>query len=258
MDWRLIRDGAFSGAWNMARDEALLCKQEVNTAPVLRFYDWNPACISLGRLQKDISFISHPSPLNWVRRPTGGRAVLHQHEITYCAVVHESHLPRASRSVIGAYNWLSTGFIAGLETLGVSAQLSTAHGRSAVVADNCFQAAAQCDFVVDGRKLIGAAQCRRHGVILQHGAILLEIDEQAWRVAVGGAMGDAVSLRDLGIRQSRETIVEALAEGLARSWNVSLQVSEMSDAEVELASRLHIQKYSCDAWNLSGRANLEL
>lgn len=256
-NWRLIREGAFSGAWNMARDEALLLNQDATTSPVLRFYDWNPSCISLGRLQKDTSFIPTDTAFDWVRRPTGGRAVLHQHEITYCAVIHESYLPRESRSVIGAYNWLSTGFIAGLQTLGVQAQLSAAHARSATVADNCFRAAAQCDFLVDGRKLIGAAQCRNHGVILQHGAILLEIDSQAWSGVFGDVMNDAVSLRSLGVEASRETIVEALAQGLARSWNVALCDSQLNDTEVELASRLHSSKYSNAEWNLYGRAGVK-
>ena len=253
-NWRLIREGAFSGAWNMARDEALLLKQDATTTPVLRFYDWNPACISLGRLQKDTTFIPPDTGFDWVRRPTGGRAVLHQHEITYCAVIHESYLPRESRSVIGAYNWLSAGFIAGLQAFGVQAQLSSAHGRHAPVADNCFRAAAQCDFLVDGRKLIGAAQCRNHGVILQHGAILLEIESQAWSTVFGDVMEDAVSLRSLGVYAPRGNIVEALAHGLASQWNLSLCDSHLSDAEEELASCLHLGKYSDDEWNLYGRA----
>lgn len=256
-NWRLIREGAFSGAWNMARDEALLLKQDATAAPVLRFYDWNPACISLGRLQKDTTFIPADTQFDWVRRPTGGRAVLHQYEITYCAVIHESYLPRESRSVIGAYNWLSAGFIAGLETLGVQAQLSSAHRRHAGVADNCFRAAAQCDFLVDGRKLIGAAQCRNHGVILQHGALLLEIDKKAWHQVFGDAMDDAVSLRSLGIEASRDTIVEALGEGLARSWNIALNESQLNEAELELASRLHLGKYSDWEWNLHGQSRVK-
>ncbi len=256
-NWRLIREGTFSGAWNMARDEALLLNQDATTSPVLRFYDWDPACISLGRLQKDTSFIPADTVFDWVRRPTGGRAVLHQYEITYCAVIHESYLPRESRSVIGAYNWLSTGFIAGLQTLGVQAELSAAHARNAAVADNCFRAAAQCDFLVDGRKLIGAAQCRNHGVILQHGAILLEIDPHSWGGVFGDVMDDAVSLRSLGVTASREAIVEALGGGLAQSWDVALLDSQLNDAELELASCLHSGKYSTAEWNFSGRTNVK-
>ncbi|MEO6907921.1 MAG: hypothetical protein ABI210_08530, partial [Abditibacteriaceae bacterium] len=84
-NWRLIQHGAATGAWNMAVDEALLEGARDSGIPVLRFYSWDPACISLGRLQK-VPEVVRRSIFDWVRRPTGGRAVLHQHEVTYCAV----------------------------------------------------------------------------------------------------------------------------------------------------------------------------
>src|SRR5262245_7678235 len=88
--WRLIRDGAAAGAWNMAVDEALLrCQLEEGSAPVLRFYSWQPACLSLGRLQRQ----PPPAGVETVRRPTGGRAVWHQHEITYSVVFPLEALP---------------------------------------------------------------------------------------------------------------------------------------------------------------------
>ena len=250
--WRLILDGEYSGAWNMARDEALLNSADASTPPVLRFYDWNPACVSIGRLQK--KFAASPD-FDFVRRPTGGRAVLHQHEITYCAVLHREHLPCESRSVLGAYHWLSRGFIAGLEALGVRAELSTkSAGRSTPSAANCFQNAAQCDFVVDGRKLIGASQCRRNDVILQHGSILLKVDESAWRRGLGGendltAMQAAVSLRQLGVLQSRQEIVFALCEGMRLVWNIEWERSPFSDKETHIAAQLHAAKYALAAWN---------
>ena len=254
VNWRLIFDGDYSGAWNMARDEALLNGADASTPPVLRFYDWSPACVSIGRLQKNFA----PSPdFDFVRRPTGGRAVLHQHEITYCAVLHREHLPPESRSVLGAYQWLSRGFIAGLETLGVRAELSTrAAQRSTRDGANCFQNAAQCDFVVDHRKLIGASQCRRNDVILQHGSILLEVDEAAWRRAVGGendlpSMQAAVSLRQLGVLQPRREIVFALCEGMRAVWNIEWERSQFSDRETQIAAQLHGVKYALAAWNES-------
>jgi lipoate-protein ligase A len=258
VNWRLILDGEYSGAWNMARDEALLLCQDESTPLVLRFYSWNPACVSLGRLQKNFDFSRLKSTsFDVVRRPTGGRAVLHQHEITYCAVIHEQHLPRESRSVIGAYEWLSAGFIAGLESLGVRAQLSPARckdvARSAAAAVNCFNAAAQCDFLVDGRKLIGAAQCRKEGVILQHGALLLEVDEAAWQSALG-AMEGAVSLRSLGVLASREEIIAALCRGMERTRDTAFERSVLSRAEHQVASRLHAHKYSSPAWNERGQS----
>jgi lipoate-protein ligase A len=253
--WRLIRDQEYSGAQNMARDEALLLCHRENSAPVLRFYNWNAPCVSIGRLQKNFDFSrAHNAGYQVVRRPTGGRAVLHQNEITYCAVVHASHLPRESRSVIGAYNWLSAGFIAGLQTLGIRAQLGSAHAghtpgsTPGAPAANCFGAAAQCDFLVGDKKLIGAAQCRQNDVVLQHGAILLDIDEAAWHNAIGGEMEGAISLRALGVLPAREEIIRALAAGLESAWNIRFQSSVITTKESQLASRLHREKYSTADW----------
>jgi lipoate-protein ligase A len=253
VNWRLILDSKYSGARNMARDEALLLCASESTRPVLRFYRWNPPCVSLGRLQKNFDFSgAQKCGFDVVRRPTGGRAVLHQHEITYCAVIHEKHLPRESRSVVGAYEWLSAGFIEGLKTLGVRASLSDAHGKSTPVAANCFNAAAQCDFLVDGKKLIGAAQCRKHDVILQHGAILLELNTAAWNNSIGGVMEGATALRELGVLASREAIIAALVGGMERAWNISFEVCGLNREEEQVASRLHAQKYSAPDWNERG------
>lgn len=251
MNWRLIQHGASSGAWNMAIDEALLEGARETGVPVLRFYSWNPACVSLGRLQK-VPDVVLQSTFDWVRRPTGGRAVLHQFEITYCAVIPEACLGKDNRSVLGAYNWLSQGFIGGLETLNIHAQLSPAH-RGRELAENCFSAPAQCDFVVNGRKLIGAAQCRKYGIILQHGAILVHIDAQSWQTALGGGMHDAVSLEELGLRREAAVIVAALTAGLEQRCGACFEQSELSGNEIILASQLHGLKYSQTSWNHQGK-----
>jgi lipoate-protein ligase A len=254
MKWRLIENGASSGAWNMAIDEALLEGARQSGVPALRFYSWNPACISLGRLQK-VPEVVHKSTFDWVRRPTGGRAVLHQHEVTYCAVIPEGCLEKENHSVIGAYNWLSKGFIAGLETLDIHAELAPAH-RGKQLADNCFSAPAQCDFVVDGRKLIGAAQCRKYGIILQHGAILIHIDAQSWQTALEGSMHNAISLEELGLHTDKNVIATALATGLQQRWDIQFEQSELNENEKMMASQLHRIKYSQASWNHQGKENV--
>lgn len=251
MKWRLIKNGASSGAWNMAIDEALLEGARQSGVPVMRFYSWEPACISIGRLQK-VPEVVTKSTFDWVRRPTGGRAVLHQHEVTYCAVIPEDCLEKENRSVIGAYNWLSRGFIKGLETLDIHAQLAPAH-RGRQMADNCFSAPAQCDFVVDGRKLIGAAQCRKYGIILQHGSILMHIDAQSWQTALDSLMFDAVSLKELGFRGDKMSITTALIKGLQQCWNINFERSELTEKENLMASQLHRIKYSQANWNQQGK-----
>lgn len=284
MNWRLLLDEPSSGAWNMAVDESLLLSHTPGAAPVLRFYGWNPPCVSLGRFQSPLT--SHPQ--NFVRRPTGGRAIWHQHEITYAVILREELLPRELHSIIGSYQWLSRAFIAGLETLGVQAQLapgenhrqekrslepqagehrlqellspeqgtgeavaathSTSHKAAARV-ENCFASAARSDFVVDGRKLIGAAQCRKYGAILQHGSILLSLDRAAWQREIGGSMESTVALDELGVQAPQSQIIAALCEGVQQVLGANLQASELSGPECELAAHLERTKYGNDEWN---------
>lgn len=251
MQWRLILDEAANGAQNMAADEALLLTHTNEATRVsqgtLRFYSWNPACLSLGRFQNWNEISGDAPAFDMVRRPTGGRAVWHQHEITYCAVFSEECLPRSATSVAGAYAWLSRGFVAGLQSLGVAANLAQGDvGR--VQTPNCFASATRADFVVDHRKLLGAAQCRQQGVVLQHGSLLLDIDESAWRNSVG-ATRDVTSLRTLGVEASRAEIIAALCAGCEGELNIALAPGDWSEAEQRSMHCLRTQKYECASWN---------
>ncbi|HVF11102.1 MAG TPA: lipoate--protein ligase family protein [Abditibacteriaceae bacterium] len=259
----MILDGAASGAWNMAVDEALLVCHAADAAPpTVRFYDWQPACVSVGRLQK----LSDESGLNGaairergfdiVRRPTGGRAVLHQHEITYSILIRMDFLPAGCRSVIGSYRWLSEGFAAGLRALGIDATLAPSSVDAAPGIANCFSSAAQCDFLVAERKLIGAAQLRRNGAILQHGSLLLEVDVAAWQDVFGGSMERAASLRELGVTAARPAIIQALCSGLERAWQAGLQPGVLQAQEIGVASRLHTEKYAAGRWDCAGLERL--
>ncbi len=259
MQWRLIRDGAASGAWNMAVDEAIMLHQSQSSthAGTLRFYGWNPPCLSLGRFQKWEQMLEGEPPFDVVRRPTGGRAVWHQHEITYCAVFGEEVLPRGCTSVAGAYAWLSRGFIAGLQKLGVHATLAPA-GNDRVQTANCFASATRADFVVDGRKLLGAAQCRQHGVVLQHGSLLLSVEEESWQRALGkGApgsnAGDVVTLQMLGVQNSAEEIIDALCAGCEETLKISLLPAVLAEEEASLAACLLEEKYAQPSWNRERR-----
>ena len=267
MNWNLILDGAASGAWNMAVDEALLQRAN-DSAPVLRFYGWQPRCLSVGRFQTWAQILASSEMLrdelenptddfSFVRRPTGGRAVWHDLEITYSAVVREEHLPPESRSVVGAYRWLSQGFLGGLETLGVRAELAAGQNKSERDAaqrnSNCFASATRCDFLADGRKLLGAAQCRRDGAVLQHGSLLLQADEEEWRRAAGSGAA-LVSLRELGVTQTREEIIAALCEGIARANGADFTLKTLDEATSSVANGLHRNKYARDCWNIEGGA----
>ena len=250
-NWRLMRDGAATGAHNMATDEILL-QSAANGQSTLRFYGWQPHCLSLGRLQKS------PPPAAFdgmigadvVRRPTGGRAVWHAHEITYALAMPLDGLPDEARSVSGAYRWLSDGFCAGLRELGLPAQMAAQGVRTQ--GPNCFAASASCDFLVDGKKLIGAAQCRRDDALLQHGSLLLSIDRAGWETHAGGPMHDAISLSDLGVATATAAdvarIIEHLCAGFERTTGAHLSASVLSEAEIERMEKLKREKYEAELW----------
>lgn len=254
-NWRLVRDGAARGAWNMAVDEAMLLVHSQNQAPpTLRFYSWKPFCLSLGRLQKQLppAALEPCRDFDIVRRPTGGRAVWHAQEITYSLVVRQELLPMESRSVEGAYRWLSEGFLRALRELGLPVEMAPRGVRSG--SSNCFAASAGCDFLAQGKKLIGAAQFRQHDTVLQHGSLLLSIDESAWRRAAGGAMESAISLQELGGDFSAEKVIEALAEGFADFVGGQWSPAELEKEELELAQMLSREKYQRDSWTFGAKS----
>jgi lipoate-protein ligase A len=180
--------------------------------------------------------------------------VWHADEVTYSVALRTDLLPKDSTSVNGSYAWVSQGWLEGLRQLGVQAGL--APGGVRTNGANCFAASAGCDFVVDGRKLIGAAQCRAEGAILQHGSLLLSVNESHWRRAAGGSMSGAVSLMDLGVEPSWDQVVEALAAGFSLVHDAQLRLGRLSEAELNLANRLHLYKYSSPLWTFEAKSDL--
>ncbi|CAN5461889.1 hypothetical protein BH24GEM3_BH24GEM3_24960 [soil metagenome] len=162
----------------MALDEALMHSVRAGAPPVLRFYRWTPRCLSLGRNQPgrdryDLERLAARGT-EVVRRPTGGRAVLHDRELTYSVIAMEGVLgsPRES------YAAINRALAAGLRRLGVPAALQPRGSRAPVPSlSPCFREPAEGEVVAGGRKLIGSAQYREGGVMLQHGSLLLEDDQ---------------------------------------------------------------------------------
>lgn len=187
LNWRVLLDGGLPGTTNMARDHALALHARPGEGTV-RFYRWATATLSFGCNEpvtvgyRDL-LRRHPE-MEAVRRPTGGRAVIHDREFTYCVV-----LPvRAFGGLRLAYRKINQGLLRGLRRLGVDAGGAT--GR-AVAPDSgpCFLEPAEGEVVVRGRKLVGSAQARIGGAILQHGSMLLVADQSAL-FARAGAHGD--------------------------------------------------------------------
>jgi lipoate-protein ligase A len=225
----LLIDEPAPGATNMARDLALLdaCSRG-ETPGAIRLYGFSPPCLSLGRMQPmndvDLDACARDA-VDVVRRPSGGRAVLHDQEVTYCVVCRSSD-PIFGGRVLESCARIHDAIAVGLEALGVRttpraipADLRRDARDGAAVAD-CFARPAAHELLDSaGRKLVGSAQARRAGALLQHGSVLLEQPR-----AAGYLRGDAVpTLGGVGVREilgrhvSREELVSALAEGFTRS-----------------------------------------
>lgn len=224
----LIIDAPAPGPENMRRDLALLDACARGEIPgAVRLYGFAPACLSLGRMQpmSDVDLEAcERDGVDVVRRPSGGRAVLHHQDVTYCVVCRSSD-PRFGGRVLESCARIHDAIAAGLETLGIRttpralpADLRRDARDGAAVAD-CFARPAAHELLDDqGRKLVGSAQARRAGALLQHGSVLLEPPR-----AAGYLHGDAVpTLGGVGVREilgrrvSREELVEALAAGFRR------------------------------------------
>ena len=176
--WRLLLTPAAGGAENMALDEALMARARETGEFTLRVYSWATPTLSLGRNQSarrvyDLERI-RARRLNVVRRPTGGRAILHYREITYSVTGPADD----AGDLQGSYTRINRLLAAGLERLGVRTELAAPAGRALPPGPApCFDVPSAGELVLDGRKLAGSAQWRSDGALLQHGSILVEDDQ---------------------------------------------------------------------------------
>ena len=164
-----------SGSLNMEIDAQML-EHAISTSEkdiLFRLYSWSPICISLGRNQKD-DFLT--GEIEAVRRLTGGRALLHDDEITYCCVAPADAIPNG-QSVVDSYKYISGILIDFFRTLGVELDFGE-NKRVSTHYDYCMLLSTGADVCYKGQKIIGSAQCRKNGYILQHGSILFGYDKE--------------------------------------------------------------------------------
>lgn len=180
--WLFIDSGDCSPAFNMALDDALLnWHSKELIPPVIRFYGWKPPALSIGYFQKTKNKINLEAVKQYgygmVRRPTGGRAVLHDDELTYSVIVSEKH-PDMPGSVTEAYRVISEGLLRGFQALGIHAEFALPDKQAAETGSAvCFEEPSWYELIAEGRKAAGSAQTRQKGVILQHGSIPISVDE---------------------------------------------------------------------------------
>jgi len=218
-NWRLLITSPASGAWNMAVDEAILeSAGKGDSPPTLRLYAWDPPCLSLGYAQPyaDVD-MTRLKERGWdvVRRPTGGRAILHTDELTYSVAGPANH-PILEGSILESYGRLAQALAQALKSLGLPvAMKEREEGDGSSKNPVCFEVPSTYEITVGGRKLIGSAQARRKDGVLQHGSLPLSGD--LTRIVQVLSFPDRNDRNDAAQR----LLKRATTAGAVRGWPVS-------------------------------------
>ena len=270
MKWRIIKSGKMGPAENMAIDEAIF---EGNisgrSCPTIRFYDWNPPTVSCGynqEVEKEVDFeLLDKFGFGFVRRPTGGRLVLHYDEITYAVIAPVRDLLKGN--ITDSYSVISTALAQGLNLLGINAEfekgsLSSDHQRSS--SNPCFSSSSRFELTCKGRKIVGSAQVRKNKVLLQHGSILLAHDQSAVANIIPNLnftqkekLAHHLSRKTTSINQildnpvTFEKAVNTLEKGFKKNWKSEefFQSENLFLEEIEKVDFLINRKYSTIEWN---------
>lgn len=258
--WRVLSDPAQDGSWNMAVDEAIARAVEGGeVGPTVRFYAWNTPTVSLGCLQAARRAVERGAceqlGVQVVRRPTGGRAVLHDEELTYsvCVPLDRSW---AGLSVAGSFCRIAEGLLLGLRHLGIAATLGTVGDAPSASggAEACFLMPRMPAVLVAGKKLIGSAQRRFGGAILQHGSLLLGANLAMHRAVFpswprqdpgSGVTWLRALLADV---PTRPAIERAVTGGWEAALDIQTVPGEMTPSERLAAERLVATRYGTPAW----------
>jgi len=265
--WRLLRTQPARGAWNMAVDEAILefaARGEV--PPTLRLYSWAPPCISLGYAQpiNDVD-LDQLQVFSWeiVRRPTGGKAILHTDELTY-SVCGPNSEPRLVGGVLESYQRLSFALLEALTRLGITADtVSKSASQQSLNVDNpvCFEVPSNYEITVGSKKLIGSAQARRKSGVLQHGSLPLSGDltrilkvlnfpddnrrqQAAVRLLAHATTVEAV----LGYHGDWWLASQAFRIAFNKTLDMDLQLGGLTPSEGRRAIELYQEKYNNPEW----------
>ncbi|HZR46654.1 MAG TPA: biotin/lipoate A/B protein ligase family protein [Candidatus Manganitrophaceae bacterium] len=251
--WRLLIDPPLPPEINMAVDEAIsIAYSEGAVPPTLRLYRWSLPSFSIGSFQELepdwLDFLKTESiPL--VRRMTGGRALLHDAELTY-SVVSSTRDPLFSEGIKGTFYAIANGLLAGLRQIGIEAAVHTPpRGERAVRPRDplCFASTSVYEITVRGRKLIGSAQRRWISHFLQHGSLIVGRS----RVENPFTAENQIALADLLPEALPPGKLEkALRDGFEAALPVSLEPGLLTRKEAERAEALIKSKYGNDAWNL--------
>jgi lipoate-protein ligase A len=276
--WRLILNGPANAAANMAIDEAIAmaCRQG-HSPPTLRLYSWHPPALSVGyfqNIEKEIDLGRCKSEgYGLVRRATGGKAVLHDQEITY-SVSARTDNPLFPKDLGGTFLVIARAFIHGLQGLGIRPQVFGIESQrrrpdAFQGAQACFATAMGFEIGVERKKLIGSAQRRWKDGFLQHGSLLLEFhseklfkllkfsDEEKRQQAMEKTSRAVTSLCSLLQRNPDPVhLKEMIIKGFEETLKIRLVPSQLTSSEKEAAQILIQRKYGNDDWNLQRSAGM--
>lgn len=249
LSWRIIVDKPRSGSRNMALDHAL-----ARTLPegegVLRLYSWERPTVSFGRNEPSDGLYSvrkaERRGIDFVRRPTGGRAVIHDDELTYAVAMPA----RALGGPKAAYLQINEALVRGIGQLGLDVATATEGAVMAPDAGPCFRAPTLGEVVADGRKLVGSAQARVEGVLMQHGSLLLGGNQSVLDELTGSreASSAPTSLKQLVPDLRLPQVIEAVRDGFRRTLRGTWQHGAYRRVEIDEADRLEERLYTRDEW----------
>jgi lipoate-protein ligase A len=250
----------------MAVDEAILESAGAGAQPpTLRIYSWTPPCLSLGYAQPaaDVDWRA-AAALAWqvVRRPTGGRAILHTDELTYSVAGPENE-PRLAGGVLESYRRLAEALLDGLHRLSLAADAQEKSTAAGGLNTNpvCFETPSNYEITVNGKKLVGSAQSRRLGGVLQHGSLPLHGDltritqalcfaQPADRLAAARRLLDHATTVENVLYPPPDLpqAAAAIKQGFEHALDLRFEPGQLSPAELARADQLVADKYGSPTW----------
>ena len=250
MRWHFFRTAPASGIYNMALDEALMRASQRTGNAYFRLYGWESPTLSLGRNQRARGFYdldaARERGVGFVRRPTGGRALLHNREITYSVAMPAGTPADAS----AAYAFINEVLLDGLRALGVAAARATGASHGPPGLRPCFDVPSAHEIVIGEKKLIGSAQWRHDDTLLQHGSILVQDDQgiipQLLKHRVSEAPAAATLHQALGRDPTIDEVAPAIREALERRANASFDEFDPQAASEDVAELQRV--YADESW----------
>ena len=253
--WRFIDTGPCSAFYNMALDEAIATAVRTgNLPPTLRIYGWDVPSVSIGYFQKvsDINInycLEKGIPI--ARRPTGGRAILHNDEITY-SFSAKTDLGDFSKGLLDSYEKISKAFGLALSKVGLSSTLKLQREPHRDRSPLCFQSTSYGEITINNKKIIGSAQKRWPDGLLQQGSIPFLVDEEeitkVFNLRSSGIGKQFTGLKNILSDLNVESLKEAIRISFEEAFDTSLVSSSPAPDEVSLAKEFETQRYLSPQW----------